>query len=147
MLQKGKSKAATRSLASGTRGPLGAVWAAATRHARALVRAILRDLAWGRTVRALRERGDETRRDIGVTRDQIPALVRHLLDESGLGKAATQARETPSVRRTWVDVPGSLTAALLRDPGPLPPTGGEREAERADSAEPAGMVHRSRMGA
>ena len=117
MLTNGKSKVAMHSLASGTRGTLRAAWVTATLPARTLARAVQRELAWRRTVRALRELSEETPRDIGVTRDQIPALVHYLLDESGLSEAATQAPETPSVRRTRLDVRGGLSAALLRDTG------------------------------
>ena len=81
MLIQRKSHAATRSRASRARDTMGAVWAALMRPATALARVVRRARDWSRTVRALRELDDETLRDIGVPRDQIPAPVQRLLDE------------------------------------------------------------------
>jgi uncharacterized protein YjiS (DUF1127 family) len=105
MLREPNSKMVTpHSLASAAGGMIGGACIAVKRHAMALVRAVQRDLARAAAVRALRGLSDGTLRDIGVTREQIPALVNHLLDESGLDEAATQAPHTPPVRRTRVDV-------------------------------------------
>jgi hypothetical protein len=147
MLTKERSNAATRNLASGARHTVGAAWGDATRQARALVWAVQRELARSGAVRILREFGNGTLRDIGVSRDGIPSLVCHWLDESDLGGGATT--EAPPPR--WIsghrrDGRAGLTAALLGDPGAFPPTDGEREANR-DGSERAGMVHPSRIEA
>jgi uncharacterized protein YjiS (DUF1127 family) len=127
MLTKERSNAATRNLASGARHTVGAAWGAATRQARALVWAVQRELARGSAVRILREFGDGTLRDIGVSRDGIPSLVCHWLDESDLGGARgiggtavpvsprpCSGTRTRSLRRT---VRGRRTAMVLSVPG------------------------------
>jgi hypothetical protein len=94
MLTEQSSKAATpRCLVSAAGDAIGVVWTVAKRQAMALVP---QDLA----------RGDGR---------QTPALLHHLLDESGPGAGGQREAAAPLVPRTR-DGSG-LTAALLRDPG------------------------------